>query len=201
MRWLVACALAGCSFQPAGFGTTTAADAANDTGDAMRDGAHALDCPTGYDVTIADSTSQYRIIVTGGDFATQHADCNDDKVGATHLASPETYVEIMELQKQVSMLVTPAPSAQYYVGVVQQPDSPSEAANWFVFSGAALPSDLGVWAPTQPNDDLAGENNEENLGALNALDAMHDATGNYLYGAICECDGRPVDPTIASYIP
>jgi hypothetical protein len=167
----------------------------------MRDGSTQLQCPSTYDVTVAASTTHYRVIVAGGDFPTQHADCNDDLPGATHLASPETSDEVFALQAYVAALSVPAPSSQYYVGVVQQPNSPTADANWFVFTGAAMPTATNLWGPGQPGDDVAGENNEENLGAINSADAMHDVTGNFVYGAICECDGLPIDPTIATYIP
>src|SRR5438477_13205773 len=103
MRWVLACAVAaGCSFAPA----AVTSDAASD---AMRDGSTMLQCPSTYDVTVAASTSQYRVIVSGGSFATQHADCNDDQPGVTHLASLETSAEISALQTYVAALAVSAP--------------------------------------------------------------------------------------------
>ena len=59
---------------------------------------------------------------------------------------------------------------------------------------------VSIWQSI-PNDDNPGENNEENLGALNTTDLMHDVTGDLPYAAVCECDGRAIDPIVASYIP
>ena len=30
---------------------------------------------------------------------------------------------------------------------------------------------------------------------------VHDVTGDLPYPAICECDGLPIDPVVAGYIP
>ena len=53
----------------------------------------------------------------------------------------------------------------------------------------------------QDDDDNPGENNEENLGSIDTTDLMHDVTGDVVYPAICECDGMPIDPTVAGYLP
>lgn len=154
-------------------------------------------CPPSYDVTIPSSTSSYRVIDTDGDFVTQRAACSADVPGATHLASLDTAAEIIELR---DMLVARAiRTGNHYVGVAQQPNQATTTDGWFTFNGGALP--MNMWSAGQPNDDLAGENNEENLAAINTNDRLNDATGDFAYPAVCECDGVPLDPTVATYLP
>ena len=196
---LAALAFAGCGFAPTVSGATIVdAPAADDDAAPTIDVPTAL-CPASYVVTIAASPTRYRVITTGADFNTHHASCNADAPGATHLASFETSAEAMAIQTVLQGVTPPAPADQYYIGAVQEPDQATTDAAWFVFTGAPLPA--GLWAPTQPNDDNPGENNEENLGAINAVDLLHDTTGDILYGAVCECDGQAIDPTVQSYIP
>jgi hypothetical protein len=154
-------------------------------------------CPPSYDVTIPSSTTVYRVIDSDGTFAAQHAACTADLPGATHLASLDTAAEITELR---DMLVARAVrTGNHYVGVAQQPNQPNTTDGWFTFNGGPMPQNM--WSAGQPNDDVAGENNEENLAAINTADMLNDATGDYAYPALCECDGIPIDPTVATYIP
>jgi hypothetical protein len=183
--WLVL--LAGCSFEHAqvvGSKPGELPDAPVGKLDAAT-----LDC-AGY--TTITTLSRYRVIATPTTFAAQHAACNADGPGA-HLASFETADEIYELQR--ALLVVGA--GQYYVGAVQKPNSTSETQGWYVFTGGPLPE--AMWGSS--NDDHAGEDNEENLACLNTADLFHDVTGDVPYAAVCECDGRPIDPVVAGYIP
>jgi len=150
-------------------------------------------CPTSYTTTLSSTTSRYRVLATAAAFGTHHTACNGHLTGATHLASLETAAEINELRGVLAALG----ANQYYVGVVQQPNSPTTTSNWFVLTGAQLPS--GFFGNS--NDDAPGENNEENLGALNTGDLLHDVTGDVAYPAVCECDGKAIDATVAGFIP
>jgi hypothetical protein len=150
-----------------------------------------LACPPSY--ALVTPLGTYRVIATNDVFAAHHADCNDDMPGATHLASLETAEEIGELSQALAR-TTPG---QYYVGAAQKPNQATTTEGWYVFTGGALPA--GTWGSS--NDDNPGENNEENLLGLSTADMYHDVTGDVPYPAVCECDGRPIDPTVAGYIP
>jgi hypothetical protein len=188
---------AACGFEHGSLGPSVDAvsvDGPDAQADSMIDAAP-LVCPTSYSITIASTKSVYRVIATTAPFATQHQACNTDQSGDTHLASIETATEASELQVALGATA----STNYYIGVVQKPSQNTVTEGWFAFTGADLPDDL--WASGQPNDDAPGESNEENLAALNPTDLLHDATGDVAYPAICECDGLPIDPTVATYIP
>jgi hypothetical protein len=194
-------ALAACGFEPGGTASTAGdasagTDADTSLADASPDGspdAPLVTCPPAYTLQLDNSTSRYRVIATAAVFATQHADCNNDQTDRTHLASPETAAEIADLRTALFALA----AGQYYVGAVQQPNQATPTDGWFVFTGGGLPP--GMFGNS--NDDQPGENNEENLAALNTTDLFHDATGDVAYAAVCECDGLPIDPTVAGFIP
>jgi hypothetical protein len=152
-----------------------------------------VDCPLTYD--LVTSHSKYRVIATVQPFNLQHLACIADDRTNTHLASLETEAEMLALRDALAPRA--ADLVQYFIGAVQQPNSPLTTDNWFVFSGGPLPP--GHFGSS--NDDNPGENNEENLGSLSTVDLIHDVTGDIGYPAVCECDGRPIDPTVASYLP
>jgi hypothetical protein len=191
--------LAGCGFEHGRLDDPTIGS----TADGGTDGATAIDtpapvtCPSSYTMTLPSTTTKYRVIATPAAFASHHAACNQDQSGGTHLASFETATEAMEMRDAILAMSSP-PGTQFYVGAVQKPSQTTTTTGWYVFTGGPL--DPSLWVST-PNDDNAGENNEENLGALNTGDLMHDVTGDLAYPAICECDGLTIDATVASYIP
>lgn len=200
MRGLVVllAAIAGCGFEHGQLdGVGVDANGGVDASDAEIDTVVPVACLETYTITVPSTTTKYRVIETAASFTTQHQACNADQPDQTHLASPETATEATELRDAIVSLGNVGGS-QFYIGAVQKPDSGSVTADWYVFTGAAL--DGALWVST-PNDDNPGENNEENLGALNTGDLMHDVTGDLPYPAICECDGLPIDPTVAGFIP
>lgn len=186
-------ALAACGFEHGHLDDVTIGS----TADAEIDTVMPVACPASYTLTLASTTTKYRVISTPAAFAPLHAECNGDQPGRTHLASFETATEAMQMRDAIVALGNPG-GTQFYVGAVQKPNQTTTTAGWYVFTGGAL--DPGLWVST-PNDDNAGENNEENLGALNTSDLMHDVTGDLAYPAICECDGLAIDPVVAGYIP
>jgi hypothetical protein len=188
---------AGCGFEHGQLdGVGIDANEASDATDAEVDTVVPVTCPATYTITLPSTTTKYRVIETAAPFTKVHETCNLDQPGRTHLASPETATEATELRDAIVALNTPG--SQFYIGAVQKPNSGTVTAGWFVFTGGAL--DPSLWVST-PNDDNPGENDEENLGALNTGDLMHDVTGDLAYPAICECDGLAIDPIVAGYIP
>lgn len=212
-RLVLAISLVGCGFQAPL--SASGADAGASSADAARDGGTtnpaidaaidapppdaALTCPASYTVTIAGSTTRYRISSANELFSVHHADCNDDLPGATHLAVFDSTVELDE----ISALLTGVPqpnSSRFYVGVVQQPDQANPDDGWLQFTGGPVPAAL--WSAGQPEDDGGFESNhEQQLAAVDAGLRMNDVSGTFTYGAICECDGQALDPTAAAAIP
>ncbi len=89
--------------------------------------------------------------------------------------------------------------ATWFVGAIQQPSSPTSSENWLWITGELL--DGTVWATNEPNDQVEPENNEENIGSLiKGRDGVVDANAGLSYPAVCECDGRPVDPVASAYL-
>lgn len=210
------CALAGCSFTPGAFRAPPTVDAETADGsvdadspvvDASPDAAPdsppvfdpATDCPAAYTLTIGTSPTRYRVITSEGPFATQHGDCNDDLVDATHLASPETAVELMDIRTYLAAR-TLAPSRKYYVGTVQLRDQTAVDTGWIVFAGGG-PLPGGQWEIGEPEDAGGGENNAQNVSSLWVDTGLTDSTGNLSYGAICECDGMPIDADAVAALP
>ena len=206
MRWLATVVfVAGCSFSGSGApdGTTSVDDAAGGDdapppADAPIDARRfSVDlCPASYDRTIpGHDGSRYRWLTSFETFATHHADCNDDLPGWTHIVVIDDAVEadgIGEVNTTDYM----------FVGAVQAPSQGGVDQGWFLFTGA--PPTTG-WSPVnggQPDDGGDHfESNEENLAMVASTGNMHDATGSNPHPSACECDGRPIDPTIATYLP
>lgn len=158
-----------------------------------------LVCPVEYTVTVTGSMSKYRISSTNGTFAQHHASCNDDLAGATHLA---VFDSVGELDQITSLLTqVPQPSGgRFYVGAVQMMNQTTTGAGWLHFTGGAVPAML--WQGGQPDDNGDSEtDHDQQLAALDSGERMNDVSGGFSYGAVCECDGKMIDPTVATHIP
>lgn len=220
MRRLLSVALAsGCGFHVAAGG-----DAGRDgssTIDASGDGASAIDaaidasaidaaidapsidafvftpalCPVAYDRTTAAAPgSRFRVITTQAVFSSQHADCKDDAPGWTHLVVFDAQAEASAVGAMIS--------AFFYVGIVQAPSQAGVGQGWFKLTGGAHATSWSSQSPQQPEDgDEYVENNEENLAVAGTNGALYDVIGSTGYRAVCECDGLPIDPTVAALIP
>ena len=151
-------------------------------------------CPVGYGDTIASVPgSRYRRNNNNVPFAMHHADCNDDAPGWTHLMVPDTLAESMTAAGW-------NPGRIKYVGVVQAPAQLALDAGWFRFSGEPNVIEWDTFG-NEPNDNDGVENGENQLAAILSQGDLFDVGGATDYSAICECDGRGIDPTVAAYIP
>jgi hypothetical protein len=152
-------------------------------------------CPADYDRTIGSMpASRYRRINSNRPFAVHHADCSDDAPGWTHLIALDT---AEESQSAASW----NPQAFKYVGVVQAPAQPAVDAGWYRFTGEpnTVPWSQALGQPDDDGDDV--EDGEESLGVIQGFGNLADVGGTMAYYAICECDGRPIDPAVAAMIP
>jgi hypothetical protein len=151
-------------------------------------------CPGNYGDTIGTIPgSRYRRNNNDRPFAVHHADCNDDAPGWTHLLVPDGLGETANAAAW-------NPGRVKYVGVVQMPGQAALDASWFRFTGE--PNIIGWDAQTnEPNDNDGVENGENQLAVIVGEGDLFDVGGANDYSAICECDGRAIDPTVATYIP
>jgi len=76
-------------------------------------------CPDLYDVTIAATTSRYRIDDTERTYPVSKAACAADEVGVTHLAALDSPDEAagLELALSAALVVRAAPRARYRLAV------------------------------------------------------------------------------------
>ena len=225
MRIRLLLLLAGCSFRGPGLGgDLTAADGgpadatdatASDSaaiGDAtapvdtpgpidaaLSADAFALVCPGSYAVTIASSTSHYRILTSNAVFSSHATTCNADLPGATHLIALDSTTELTQIFVALAAAVPQPNNSGFYIGAVQQPNQASPSAGWLIFTGAALPG--GMWAGGQPDDAGGGESNSEQLGLIDRNGTLQDVAGQTGYGAVCECDGLPIAPAVTAALP
>jgi len=151
-------------------------------------------CPAEYTgVIAAEPGSRYRYIPTAAAFAVQNADCNDDHLGWTHLIAFDDMVEAAAVGQYNT-------TGYSYVGAVQAPSQTNLTAAWFIFTGGPVTTG---WSPSgpQPDDGDGVEDGAESLTVVASTGNMHDVTGLNAYEAVCECDGHPIDPTVATFLP
>lgn len=219
LRWTFAILLSGCGFtlQPAP--ATTDADTSRDgrvpdaieldapggSIDAAIDAAPIPDafvppafdpatCPAGYTATIvASPLSRYRFIMSNQSWVTQHQDCANDLVGATHLVVLDTVAEAQQVNAATS-------STSYHVGAAQPPGQANPLAGWLALTGE--PVSATVWYPGQPNDNDYAENSQQDRGAVNTgvSSLLQDVEATFSTHAVCECDGKGVAPAVSAFL-
>jgi len=158
----------------------------------------ATDCPASY--LLAGPTSRYRILTTGQPASAHNTDCNDDLPGATHLVALDDAAELIAVMTHVNATANlPGGQGNAYVGGVQLRTQTTDLAGWLSITGGPL---LAIWDPGEPNDggDNA-ENSAENFTMLERTrSSLIDVSGTGAFGAVCECDGKPVDAAAAAAI-
>lgn len=190
-------AITGCGFQPVAL--THDASMFDGSVDAHVDvmvdaGFTVADCPTAYDRQAQSVPgSRYRIVTTSATYRLQHADCENDTSGFTHLAAIESVDELSAIR---SML----PGPYTYVGGVQLPGQSGPSDNWRWITGTPVTISWALTPRAQPEDGDTMENDAENI-VLVAAGGLHDETGIRAYPAICECDGIAIDASLITAIP
>lgn len=187
MRLGVLVALAGCSFQPRLGEVPAGLDAAEpDTFEVAR-------CPASYTLTLPGQSSRYRVI-TDGRKAWEHADdCADDLAGATHLVAVDDLAERAHVEAAVTDVGGIAGN-KAWLGGVQPRDQIGVRIGWLTITGGPLLD--GLWDDGEPNDGGVVEDNGENFaGVERGRTGLVDFPSNDNYGGVCECDGKPIDPT------
>lgn len=192
MRSALIILIAGCGFKsPAGAIDATSADL-----DAA--GFDFAQCPASYNVALP-GPSRYRLIATGHRAWEQSDACKQDLPGATHLAVIEIDKELADIKTFISNPGVGIASDGLYLGGVQLRTATSPSDGWLGFDGVPL---INGWGGGEPNDGGGGEGNHEEQFVEMARTALYfiDVGGNESFGALCECDGKPVAATVAAAV-
>lgn len=153
-------------------------------------------CPSTYTLTIPSSASRYR--VRSSDVWWNHEqNCEGDTSGKSHLVVLDSDAEAGQLRQTVS--------GSFFVGAVQSRNQTLPASGWSWLTGGAVGA--GVWELAQPDDADGLESNRENLaidsgggtGGLRDFDTV--SSSSLQAQGLCECDGKPASPSVASQIP
>ena len=153
-----------------------------------------LQCPASY---VAVGGSRYRFLIEAAGFAAHSATCNADLAGSTHLAAIDDAAELSTIAAALEEIGPTTPT--HFIGGIQRSDQSAPDAGWLSFTGGALPV---LWSAGQPNDTDGAEDNREQVAHINLMTGgLHDSPVAFLAGAICECDGRPIDPDVQSLLP
>ncbi len=159
-------------------------------------------CPSSYTITVASSASQYRVVTTNAPWWDHQATCQADLPGMTHLVVFDSVAEQTEVSSQLAAIASPPTSGWYAVGAVQTMNQPNPGAGWRWLTGGPVAT---AWATGKPDDGGGGgETNQRNLAAIAPALGLLDIQTQWFspaVGAICECDGRATDGTVASQIP
>ena len=149
-------------------------------------------CPSTYNLVLIDS-SRYRVL-TAPDRAWVQSDlCNADSAGFTHVAVLETSVEAVAAQAELDKLQ----QFRWWIGAVQDRSAVNPGDGWIWLTGEPLMS--GWDAPVEPDDaDMIELDHLEQFAVIQQGHVgLIDIAGHDIYTAICECDGRAVDPEAA----
>lgn len=183
VAWIVL--IAGCGFQ-------AQPDPEHPTAAAADAGAFdSASCPGNYDITDLPGGSHYRLITAGHPAWEQSDTCAGDMPGATHLVVLDSLDEIMRVAALVNAPPMPITNSAIWIGAVQQRTATQPRDGWLYFDGAPLTSG---WNLGEPNDSNNSEvDHREQFVKLQAgRTYFTDAAGTDSYGALCECDGKPI---------
>ena len=147
-------------------------------------------CPGAYNEPLFPG-SRYRIS-RGGEAWAHNEVCNSDAPGITHLAvidSPDELAAFQARLDQGDMI--------WYLGAIQSRDALTASHNWRWITGE--PVGAPPWAPNEPNDadDVEADHSEQHAIMWSTRTGLIDFHITTL-DALCECDGRAVDPTVSA---
>ena len=152
-----------------------------------------------YNITLTGS-SRYRLIKEAHR-PWEHSDaCNQDAPAASHLVVIETAQELADINTFLMNQGTSLSGSGIWIGAVQRMNATSPRDGWLGFDGADL---FNGWGGSEPNDGL--DNNENDHEEQFAVIEKHltyfiDIPSSFNFGALCECDGKPIDSTVASLV-
>jgi len=180
--------IAGCGFQSPSADPSMGGTA----GDPVDSGYDYALCPPSYNVQLPGPT-RYRLIPEGHPAWQQSDACMVDLPSATHLVVLETMAEVMAVSGFVDTTPTTIANNAVWVGGVQERTASLPDFGWLGFDGAPLIP--AVWATGEPNDGTNESDHSEQFVVLERTRRyLVDRGGSNGYGALCECDGKPIAP-------
>ena len=190
--------MAGCGFQS----RATAVDSpgAVDAAPAPPDvGVSLASCPASYNITTLPGPSRYRLIDNGARACEQSDACNQDAPAATHLVVIETPEELAAVKAFVQKPGVGLAGNALWIGAVQPITAITPSDGWIGFDGKPL---INGWSGGEPNDRGGTESNHEEQFVKMQPDKPYfiDTAGTDILSVLCECDGKPIDPTAASLV-
>jgi hypothetical protein len=198
MRFAWILLVAGCGFEspltgePGGTGGTEEPSPPTDAGFDY------AQCPPSYNAALP-GPSRYRLIATGHSAWDHGTACSMDLPGATHLVVLETMTEFTNVKGLVDSAATNAiVHNAVWIGTVQPRAVTLPTEGWLALDGAPL---ITAWDLGEPNDGgNEGDHNEQFVFYEHNRLGLADVPGNTNSGALCECDGKPIDPAVAALI-
>ena len=156
-------------------------------------------CPPGYDITNLTGGSHYRLITDGHPAWEQSDACAADMPGATHLVVLDSQDELMRVAMLVNTPPMPITNNAIWIGAVQLRSATRPTDGWIRFDDEPLASG---WNTGEPNDSNNSEtDHREQFVKLQAgRTYFTDSAGSDGYGALCECDGKPIAQDAAQSI-
>jgi hypothetical protein len=144
-----------------------------------------LQCPATYTLALWPG-SRFRIVTPEVAPWTASDDCNDDLVGATHLAVAPTSDKLAVLVGKLVM----QNDTRWWLGAVQPLSVNAVTEHWLWVTGE--PVDVSLWGPNEPDDvDGLEIDHFEQFGAIDTVrSGMFDYPATTPNRALCECDGR-----------
>jgi hypothetical protein len=190
--------LAGCGFQSQAAAPDAASTELPEPDAPLVIGFDYARCPASYNAALPGPT-RYRLLIDGHR-AWEHSDaCNLDVPGATHLAVVDT---TDELAAMVAFLAQANGIAHdgIWLGGVQRRTALQPGEAWIGFDDSPLPVEL--WDRNEPND--GGGTETDHLEQFTMLEHAHtaltDVNGSVNSGALCECDGVPLNADVVATI-
>jgi hypothetical protein len=155
-------------------------------------------CPSSYNAALPGPT-RYRLLIDGHRAWEQSDACILDVPGATHLAVLETPDELAAVVAFLAQSNGIAHDA-IWLGGVQRRTALQPAEAWIRFDDSPLQAEL--WDRNEPND--GGGTETDHLEQFTMLEhdhtALTDVNGSVSSGALCECDGKPLNEDVIATI-
>jgi hypothetical protein len=158
--------------------------------DAPRPDGEPMGCPASYDHILQTTASRYRVVLSHRQWVSAANDCAGDAPGLTHML-------VLSNQGEHDAMLTVAPALPMWLyddtwlGATDLVTRNS-TFRWVTseVTGYVVPAALGTlpWEPDQP--DATGQ-----CAQMRITGAVHDKDCTSAANYICECDGRPNDPT------
>jgi hypothetical protein len=155
--------------------------------DAPRPDGEPAGCPATYDKILQVTASRYRLELKADDWVAAANDCANDAPGLTHL------MVLSNAAEQQALVTLPATFLveDAFIGGTDLLTNTNDY-RWVTseVTGYAVPITAGGWEENQP------DNTGQCMELRVVSGSLHDEGCGNASNYICECDGRPNDPTV-----